>query len=143
MKNIVRMSLYICLVLSTSVVYGTTCHFYNKTPYDIIVNSDIPLAPDKELRIPANDQGTCSTGIFPVRSYIIHALVSNFNDKNQQKIQVYESNNMEFRTLKCSLFIEPRIARDPNQKNKRILDLDSIKFWAVSEHPEHGEEVEL
>lgn len=135
-------ALYFCLLISWTASYCATCHFYNKTPFDIIIHVNVAIAPDKELHIPANNQEIVDTGIFPVRSYVIHALIYKDNDKKDYDVQVYESTQMKYRTLKCALFVEPQRVTDPNQKDKHTISLDTLTFWVAPEHPEYGEQVE-
>ena len=142
MNLVMRATLYFCLLVSWTKSYCATCHFYNKTPFDIVIHLNVALARDKELHIPANNQEMIDTGIFPVRSYVIHASVYKDNDKKNFDVQVYESNQMKYRTLKCALFVEPQRLTDPTQKDKHAISLDHITFWVAPEHPEYGEEVE-
>lgn len=139
-----RLTIPVCLILVSGNVMCVTCHFYNKTPYEMIISLDVPLAVDQEIKVPAGANEIVYTGFMPVRSYVVQALITKLNEKKPQKVLVYQSNRMSFRSLKCALFIEPLTLREagkpPSQKKLR---LDAVKFWVVPETPDHGEEADL
>jgi len=121
---------------------AVTCRFYNRTPFDVTFSLDIPLARDKEVTIPAGAQEVYNTGIYPIRSLLVHALIKRLNGKKPKKVLVYESKGMKFMNLKCALFIEPLLAKE-DENGEDQLHLNALKFWAAHETPSHGEQLDL
>jgi hypothetical protein len=127
---------------TTGSLFTVSCHFYNRTPFDLVFSMDIPLARDKEITIPAGAHEVYNTGIYPVRSLLVHALINRLNGKKPKKVLVYEYKGMKFVNMKCALFLEPLLVKE-EEKGAAQLHLKALKFWAAHETPSHGEQLDL
>jgi hypothetical protein len=141
--KLLAMSIFVLSIMGISCsLAAVTCHFYNRTPFDVTFSLDMPFARDKEITIPAGEQEVYNTGMYPVRSLLVHALINRLNNKDPKKILVYESKGMKFMNLKCALFIEPLLIKE-DENGKKKLHLNALKFWATHETPSHGEQLDF
>jgi hypothetical protein len=146
MKVLTMSALMLSVIGMSGSLAAVTCQFYNRTPFDVIFSLDMPFARDKEITIPAGEQEVLNTGIYPVRSFLVYALINRHNnkgnDKDPKKVLIYESRGMKFINLKCALFIEPLLVKE-DENGKKKLHLNALKFWATHETPSHGEQLNL